>query len=66
MGAGVCFSLDMGFLLVRFVTALPGPIECGPGKKVDSDADDFGHHVVLRFGSGQIHEPNPLHGIFSL
>ena len=46
--------------------AFPGPIGYEPVKEGGSGADDFGHHVVLRFGSGQIYEPDPLHGIFSL
>ena len=46
--------------------AFPGPIGYEPVKKGGSGADDFGHHVVLRFGARQIHEPDPLYGIFSL
>lgn len=46
--------------------AFPGPIGYEPVKEGGSGADDFGHHVVLRFGARQIHEPDPLYGIFSL
>ena len=45
--------------------AFPGPIGYEPVKEGGSGADDFGHHVVLRFGARQIHEPDPLYGIFS-
>lgn len=51
---------------MRFMEAFPGPIGYEPVKEGGSGADDFGHHVVLRFGARQIHEPDPLYGIFSL
>lgn len=46
--------------------AFTGPVGCEPVKEEGSGADDFGHHVVLRLCTRQIHEPNPLYGIFSL